>query len=316
MHDLASTAERTLRDYRALREAAAILDLEDWTALRIEGADTAAFLNGTASQEILPTARGPARETLFLTEKGRPVALAWVALEPHGRPAWIFADPGAAPSLRQHLERLRVMEEVEISDAAAGGRRLMGAAGPARAELASSYAARERGVEIFAADPITFILLEAGDRGSSARDPSKLPVESASSAAFEAWRIAAGLPRAGIDFSSERIATELSRPTAISLTKGCYVGQEVVARTSGRGQVRRERVGFRFRWQGAPIAPRSELRAGGIPSGYVTSSIAEPGSSDGLGMGYLSSEALRQQVSILAIEGERTTHIQVAPWPL
>jgi len=135
-------------------------------------------------------------------------------------------------------------------------------------------------------------------------------------ASFEAWRLAIGIPRTGIDIDLDRIATELSFPGAISLTKGCYVGQEIVARTSNRGQVRRHRVGFRFDWDGRPIAARTELRAGGVAAGYVTSTAPEPGTDQGIGMGYLTAEALGSSAEVDAIEGSTTRRVRPSPWPL
>ena len=126
--------------------------------------------------------------------------------------------------------------------------------------------------------------------------PAETPAASLPScvdaAAFEAWRIRAGLPFVGIDLDLDRIATELSLPEAISMSKGCYVGQEVVARTSQRGRLRRQRFGFRFPWGGQSIPKGTELRSGGLSAGHVTSTAWEPGTGEGLGMGYLATEEI------------------------
>ena len=134
-----SPAQRLVEDYRALRDGAALVDLGLWTVLELLGKETRAFLQGTASQEFDP-APPPSRatRTLFLTEKGRPVAHAWVAFERQPedpiRPAdpetaWVLSDPGARDSLRPHLERFRVMEDVEFRGPD-GTPRLLGVAGP------------------------------------------------------------------------------------------------------------------------------------------------------------------------------------------
>ncbi len=120
----------------------------------------------------------------------------------------------------------------------------------------------------------------------------------------------------GHDLDLERIATELGLPEAISLTKGCYVGQEVVARTTQRGHVRRQRIGFRFAWEGAPIPKGTELRSAGASAGHVTSTAEEPGTGDGLGMGYLTPAAIADNLPVLAIQGEKSTHLRLHPWPL
>jgi folate-binding protein YgfZ len=114
----------------------------------------------------------------------------------------------------------------------------------------------------------------------------------------------------------DRIATELSLPEAISMTKGCYVGQEVVARTSHRGKVRRQRVGFRFPWSGDALPPGTGLQSGGKECGTVTSAAWLPGTQEGVGMGYVTPETLTANLDILAVQGEKTTLLRLQSWPL
>ncbi len=299
--------------YLAMREGACAVDLSNWPVLRLRGADTLAFLQGLATQDLEVVRSGYMPPTFFLNEKGRPVALAWVGTDPDGTSAWVVADGGARSALRSHFERFRIMEEVEF-DGPEGMPRVIGFAGPDRASLLRDAAALLPNSTWIESAPLSF-LLPAPDSAVS-HLPAMVRSQGVEGSAFEAWRLAVGLPRTGIDFDLERIATELSYPEAISTTKGCYVGQEVVSRTSNRGQVRRHRVGFRFDWTGSAIPARTELRAGGVPAGYVTSTAPEPESGQGLGMGYLSVEALQTPVELLAVEGLKTTHLRVGPWPL
>lgn len=299
-------------DYRLLQDGAALLPPEAWRALRLTGADTREFLQGTASQDLAATGPDRAEETLFLSEKGRPVALGWVAIDASGAGAWVVADRGSAESLRAHLERFRIMEDVEFEGVDAAPRVAV-VAGPKRDALLATLAARLPGSSSIAAEPVSFLVLPAG-----ASPPSDGGV---SAEAADAWRIAAGLPLGGVDFDLERIATELDLPAAISMTKGCYVGQEVVARTSNRGQVRRRRVGFRFGWPGsAPLPARSTpILFDGAPAGFLTSAALEPGTGEGLGMGYVATERLEAGSPLfVAIPevGATTIPIRVLPWPL
>ena len=187
--------------------------------------------------------------------------------------------------------------------------RLLGVAGPARARILEDAEGVIHGAVPIHGEPLSFLLL-----------PPDVPAISlppiAAPAAVEAWRLAVGLPRTGVDLDPERIATELSLAGTVSHTKGCYVGQEVVARTSARGHVRRRRVGFRFTWSGAPIPRLAPIRIGNGPAGYVTSNAAEPGSSDGLGMGYVSLDALGDPDLVAQTEGGPAIPIRVSDWPL
>ncbi|HYQ88133.1 MAG TPA: glycine cleavage T C-terminal barrel domain-containing protein [Candidatus Binatia bacterium] len=305
-----SSVERLAEEYRALRDAAAVVDLSRWMVLELRGPETRGFLQGTATQDFEKTPpAGSAARTLFLTEKGRPVAHAWVTFgTPDSRTAWILADEGALEVLKPHLERLRIMEDVEFRGAG-GAPWILGVAGPERDPLAQAIASRAPGTTAIHAEPLSFVLIPPD------ASPSTLPA-AVDPRAFEAWRIAAGLPLQGIDFDQDRIATELSLPEAISMTKGCYVGQEVVARTAHRGKLRRQRVGFRFPWSGEPLPRGAELRSGGLEAGKVTSSAWEPGTDQGIGMGYLTPDALSVGLDVLAVQGEKNTLLRLHSWPL
>jgi folate-binding protein YgfZ len=297
-----------------MERLAFFLDLGDWAVVRITGPDALEFLQGVGTQDIATLRVDSAKPSLFLSERGRPIALAWAVLNREGGGATLLVEPGGREALLPHLDRLRVMEEVSF-DGPAGMPRLYGAAGPDRSPAAHEWAAALPGGEAIDAEPATFLLVPpgVGKPGSEAALTSLV----VSPEAAEAWRVAAGIPRAGVDFDQDRIATELSLPQAISLDKGCFVGQEVVARTTHRGAVRRHRIGFRYTGK-AGILPRgTELRAGGgLHAGMVTSTVLEPGTGRGLGMGYLTTETLQNPAEVLAIQGTVTTPIEVAPWPL
>jgi len=286
--------------------------LEDWATLRVEGPDACEFLQGVGTQDITSLETGVARPSLFLSEKGRPVALGWVAPEEAETSFLVLLEPGSAGALPPHLDRLRVMEDVSFAgrndapfllglsskDAEADGRR--------RAE-------RLPGARILRASAMSFVLLPAdSDRGEVERQLGPF----ASPGEWEAWRISVGIPRAGVDFGPDRIATELSLEEAISTTKGCYVGQEVVARTTHRGAVRRRRVGFTYPGAAGEFARGTELHAGGSIAGFITSSTLEPRTGRGLAMGYLATEALQNAVVVAAVRESGSTRLDVTPWPL
>src|SRR5678816_3274252 len=211
-----SSTDRLAEEYRALRDAAAVVDLAAWTVLEILGAETRSFLQGVATQDFeTPPPVGSAVCTLFLTEKGRAAAHAWVTFGEGKDPvtAWILSDPGCREDLRTHLERYRVMEDVEFRGPE-GTPRLLGIIGPERDPLAGAIVSSIRGASAVHAESISFVLAPPDT------DPKALP-PTVDPRAFDAWRIRIGLPYRGIDFGDDRIATELALPDAISMTKGC-----------------------------------------------------------------------------------------------
>lgn len=295
------------RDFAALTSSAGIVHLDDWMLLNLSGPDARSFLQGTASQDLAASSSACAVPSLFLTEKGRAVALAWIGAAGSDQ-AQIIADGGARATLRPHLERFRIMEDVQF-DGPAAGAALAGFAGPGRdSALAEAARTIAEGVPL-AAEPISFLVLPSA--GSTLGLPEPVAPE-----AYEAWRITVGLPLCGIDYDLDRIATELALESAISFTKGCYVGQEVVSRTSNRGRVRRRRFGFRFTWAGESIAGRAEIRSGGTAVGFLTSSAPCPGTDQGVGMGYVSVEALENSAPLTVEVSGRDRPIHPAAWPI
>jgi folate-binding protein YgfZ len=294
-------AARVAEHYRALREDAMRIDAPWLAAVRLTGPDTRAFLQGLATQDLEHA--GPERGaiTFFATEKGRPIALAWVLIQSDAA-AWIVADEAEPGALLKHFDRFRVMEEVEFIPSP---RPALAYAGPRR-DTSLEQAGVGDAVAIHSS-PLSFLV-------DPSAEPSAVPADPA---AAEAWRVGTGLPRAGIDFGLDRLVTELGEPEAISSAKGCYVGQEVVARTSQRGQVRRSRSGFRFEWVGGGPSRGAELlTADGRPVGTLTSVVPEPGSGRGFGMGYLSTESGIRDASLILAQGAMTTPVDALLWPL
>lgn len=295
MESTARTPEATAEDYRAFRQGEAAVRLDTWAVFHLRGPDTASFLQGLASQDLPP---GSSCRTYFLTEKGRPLALAWVRLSEDSASAWVVTDEGAKGTLLPHFERFRVMEEVSFEDAS-GRFAVLGLVGDSSEPPSGSS-----GIVRIGAEPLSILLAPHGEApGIRTVDP----------AVFEPWRIAAGLPRSGVDFDLERIATELGDFGGISLTKGCYVGQEVVARTSNRGQVRRRLIGFRFDPALGPIPSQTTIMVSDKAVGHVTSTAIEPGASGGVGMGYVSTEALSSGSDLVALQGNATILLRMAP---
>ncbi|HEU4723654.1 MAG TPA: hypothetical protein VFU59_00005, partial [Candidatus Eisenbacteria bacterium] len=186
----------------AMDRPAFLLDFSDWAVLRLTGPDAVEFLQGVGTQDVITLDPRTAKPTLFLNEKGRPIALGWAVKDGNVAGATLLVEPGGAAALPPHFDRLRVMEDVSFAGPD-GMPRLYGVAGPERSRAAREWAAERPGAAAFDAEVVSFLLLPA---------EASLPASLETPEAAEAWRIAAGLPRAGVDFDSDRIATELSLP--------------------------------------------------------------------------------------------------------
>ncbi len=119
---------------------------------------------------------------------------------------------------------------------------------------------------------------------------------------FEAVRIEAVIPVYGKDMDESTIAPEAGLENAVSFEKGCYVGQEVVARTHWRGRVNRHLAGFVF--EGDPPPGGSEIFSDGSAAGRVTSSGFSP-RLGAVAMGYIRREYAAAGTEILTSGGQR-----------
>jgi folate-binding protein YgfZ len=125
-------------------------------------------------------------------------------------------------------------------------------------------------------------LLQSGDR---------LGLQPVGFAALNMLRVEAGIPWYGIDMDEERIALEVGLDHALSFTKGCYVGQEVVERASSRGRVNRKLSGLLLEGDTAPHAG-DKLFHDSQEVGWITSAVLSPRLGRPVALGYVRREHL------------------------
>ena len=122
--------------------------------------------------------------------------------------------------------------------------------------------------------------------------------------AFHSARIEAGFPLYGTDFGHENLPQEIGRDAqAISFTKGCYLGQETVARIDALGHVNRRLVGVRFTTTSVPQPPL-ELRLDEAVVGHVTSTAYSPRLKAPLGLAIVRREASEPGAKLASLAGE------------
>ena len=131
--------------------------------------------------------------------------------------------------------------------------------------------------------------------------------------ALELLRIEAGLPRYGIDMDETNVVTETGLDDAVSFTKGCYIGQEIIARIKYRGHVAKKLSGFKFNGkveigQGAKVHTSD-----GKEIGRVTSTTFSPTLENTIALGYVKYDYLAEGTEILV--GEMNIPARVSPVP-
>jgi len=277
----------------ACREGAGLFRPSDRGLVVVEGADRVRWLNGMLSNEV--AALAPGREhsgcyALLLTRIGRIVTDVHVLLREGA--FWLEAERAAVAPLLATLGKFIIADDVRLSEASPAWDRLA-LEGPAASEIFASAAGEPPRLAPDAADgfAIAGIPLVAGAWGVSGEDALQLFVPAgrveavadtlrragagrslldAGEDALEILRIEAGTPRFGHELSEAVLPAEVGIARAVSTTKGCYTGQEIVARMATRGGQSHALVGLALAGDAVPAAG-SPVSAHGARVGEVTS---------------------------------------------
>ncbi|REE96518.1 YgfZ/GcvT domain-containing protein [Thermomonospora umbrina] len=211
-------------EQRALAAGQGFVDRSDRGVLRISGPDRLSWLHSLLSQHLDRLAPGEPTEALLLSPQGH--VEHHMHLVDDGEAVWAHVEPGAAPALAEFLDRMRFMLRVEVAD------------------VSDAYAVVTGG----GLEPAGGIRFDDVAGSSWVVERSALPGlpeqgRPAGLWAYEAFRIAAHRPRMGLDTDHRTIPHEVGWiDTAVHLEKGCYRGQETVARVHNLGRPPRRLV--------------------------------------------------------------------------
>jgi tRNA-modifying protein YgfZ len=249
----------------------------------VEGPDRVAFLQGQLTQDVRSLAPGESRPAAALTPKGKLLFLARVYGMPD-RIRLLVPARSLQPAV-EHLKKFVIFQKVQIVDRSSEFVRV-GLFGPraSRVPVPEEAAAFPADGE-FARE----ILVPRGRFEKFGRLLEGAGSVGVSEATAEILRVEAGRPRFGQDADTSNLADEVGLDAAISATKGCYVGQEIVARMRTYGRVNRRLVGFRFTEgliePGSVLKRPEEPEAGKVEQGRVTSAVLSPAFGP-IGLGY------------------------------
>ena len=238
-----------LREQRLLAEGAGLVDRSDRDVLAIPGADRLSWLHSLTSQHLERLADGTGTEALVLSPHGH-VEHHLVLADLDGT-TWADVEPGTGAELLAFLDKMRFLLRVEpalVTDEWA----LLSLVGPTAGEVATGaglpvpdgVAAVDGGGWVRRMAPTAFdILVPRADVAAVADRLLAAGAGLAGFDAYEALRVEARRPRFGVDTDHRTIPNELSwLQTAVHLDKGCYRGQETVARVHNLGRPPRRLV--------------------------------------------------------------------------
>jgi tRNA-modifying protein YgfZ len=222
-------------EQRALVQAAGLVDRSNRGVVRVTGPDRLSWLHSLTTQHLEQLQPGDSAEALILSPNGH--IEHHLTLTEDGTSVWIHVEPGTAPALVEFLESMRFMLRVETADVT-GDYAVLTLMGPAAGGTPPDT------VAVAANEPLGLDVIVRRDRLEAAVGSLReRGVVLAGLQAYEALRIAAHRPRFGLDTDHRTIPHEVGWiESAVHLDKGCYRGQETVARVHNLGHPPRRLV--------------------------------------------------------------------------
>jgi len=269
--------------YRQLREECGVVERAGRGLLIVGGGEAAEFLQGQLTNDVEAIEPGDGIYAALLDRKGHMQADMRVLRPGEGPELWLDLEPEGTEAARRHLQMYKVGREVEVADAG-GERLLLSLIGPRSVEVAGTAALPENACEETAIAGVACLavgteggidlLVPAEERDRVREALRAAGAVDASVEAAEILRIEAGHPRFGAEMGSETMPAEAGIvERAVSFTKGCYIGQETVARLHYKGKPNRHLRGLRF---SGPARPGEVLQLGEKEVGTVGGAAVSP----------------------------------------
>ena len=293
-------------DYTALREGAAIGAIAPRGQIALTGPDRATFLHGLLTNDTASLTAGRGCYAAWLTPQGR--MLCDLHVLESGDMMLLDVPAADADAIAARLEQFHFTEDVQV--AALASLRALWIHGPAAPPVLQAVAPREGesysawmqyqnarvelgGVPVVVARidqiavPGFVIYADAQQEDDVSAALMSAGALRATPASIDAARVEAAYPIFGVDMTTDTIPLEAGiEDRAISLTKGCYVGQEVIIRVLHRGHGRVARKLVRLQVEGAAPPRDSKAVSGDREIGFITSSASSP-RLGALALGYL-----------------------------
>ena len=322
-------------EYRAVRENVGLFDLSHRGLLQFTGPDRLSFLQGMLSNDLRGLKTFDGQYAALLTQQGKVVADVRVlcAMNSFYLDFWEHLRE----KMLAHLNRYLIADEVEIADRSdeystlslqgpqseallrdvigaaelphkAFGHAMVQIEGAAICVVAASHSGFDLIIPIADSEKIARRLMVSGEPFS---------LRWVGTEAQEILRVEAGIPLYGVDFSEDNLLLEVGLDHAVSFSKGCYLGQEVVERIRSRGHVNKKLSGLLLDGE-KPPEPGSSIEANGKLVGTVTSSVISPRLNRSIALGYVSKEFWTPgtEVTIRSDAGESRATVAVLPFPL
>jgi folate-binding protein YgfZ len=305
--------------YKAATESAAVVE-KDWEGIiKLTGAERASWLQGMVTNDVQKLSPGSGCYAAHLTPQGKVVAQMRVLADEDA--LWLALERASVSRLLSAFDKLLIMEDAQVADVSEDFS-VLGVLGPSAPEslaawlgesinLLAPYSHRQLGnSRIMVSDLGYEIWVPRSDAGSVIRAIVKTGAAAIDHGTWDVLRTEAGIPVYGVDIDETTTMPEIGE-AGISYDKGCYIGQEVVAKVKYIGHVNRRFVGLVLAGDAIPEV-KAPIRKGGREVGYVTTSLLSPKLNKPVALGFLSRSAYAPGTEVEV--GEETATIVELPF--
>jgi len=306
-------------EYWTIKKAAGISDVSYLGRLIITGKDRSSWLNGLVTNDVSQLKENTGIHSVLLNTRARVLADLYIySLEDS-----FLLDTGeaAAARVQQLLDQFIISEQVNVKDTSDELVHLT-VQGPEAARAVNEVL----GVDVKNLMPLQFrrlgpsIIIARNRSGLSGYDivlpkeesepvwqgfllkTGDLGVKPVGARALDILRLEAGLPKYGVDVDENNIVLEAGYKDALSYSKGCYMGQEVVARATHIGRVNKQLVKLDIESEHA-VEAKSKLRVQDREAGFVTSSAFSPELKKVVALGYVNRDFAKDDTRLI-VESE------------
>lgn len=294
-------------------------DLSSFSKVKLTGKDRSLFLQNFTTNDVVKPGVGFGCETFLTTAQARIVA--WLRVAIRSADLYLNMEPGLASKVITHLDRFVIGEDVQFED---------------RTEVDFLWLLNDPamidGLELwqqqenvwndpaltlqrcdFLGKPAAFLWGPMSSRDAASAH-LHTPLLSTEDPLWNSMRLEAGTPAYGVDFDESNLPQEVNRTEqAISFTKGCYIGQETVARIRAYGHVNKQLKRVQFAgemhdptgWSGA------SLQAAGKEVGKLKTVAWSPAHSTLLGFAIVRKEQVAAGTLLQAVAGDKTASVTV-----
>ncbi len=309
----------TVNEYHAALHTAVIMDRSHEGRLSLHGKDRLAVIHRTSTNDVEKLAESSGKPTIFTTPIGRVIDR--ITIYNLGNTALVLTEPGRGQTVSNTIRRnVFFNDDLQVEDIASNTRQFV-IAGPKADDIIAQFAPEVAAVSTLtshiisiagvqatlsrvtavaerqwslivpeaSAETVWHTLLQSGE-GHSLRPAGSLT--------YNALRVRSGRPAAGRELSDEYIPLEIGLWDEVSFSKGCYTGQEIIARMESRGKLARTIVQLQFE---SAVDASTPLLLEGREVGTLTSSVTAP---DGIhyGIGVIKTAVAKPGLTLTANE--------------